>query len=185
MLKMAQILIHQMKKHKNKQNKAQIYFGLLFNPDFKTMKKLVLSATLLLSVATFAQKDELKILKRMVNVESAPSQKDFDKYVEMNKNSILSRSNNEDKISHAVNSESEPNAMYWVSVKNKDVDTEKIYEKGFSTKPGNSGLGLWKVRQILIRNNNMNLFTTKNNEYFKRNIQKQTCYNSHTQYRIS
>ena len=55
--------------------------------------------------------------------ESYYTQKDFDKYVEMNKNSILSRSNNEDKIGHAVNSESEPNAMYWVSVKNKDVDT--------------------------------------------------------------
>lgn len=55
--------------------------------------------------------------------------------------------------------------------KNKDVDTEKIYEKGFSTKPGNSGLGLWKVRQILIRNNNLNLFTTKNNEYFKQQLE--------------
>lgn len=55
--------------------------------------------------------------------------------------------------------------------KNKDVDTEKIYEKGFSTKPGNSGLGLWKVRQILIRNNNLNLFTTKNDEYFKQQLE--------------
>lgn len=55
--------------------------------------------------------------------------------------------------------------------KNKDVDTEKIYQKGFSTKPGNSGLGLWKVRQILIRNDNLNLFTTKNNEYFKQQLE--------------
>ena len=55
--------------------------------------------------------------------------------------------------------------------KNKDVDTEKIYEKGFSTKPGNSGLGLWKVRQILIRNNNLNLFTTKIDEYFKQQLE--------------
>ena len=55
--------------------------------------------------------------------------------------------------------------------KNKDVDTEKIYEKGFSTKHGNSGLGLWKVRQILIRNNNLNLFTTKNDEYFKQQLE--------------
>ena len=55
--------------------------------------------------------------------------------------------------------------------KNKDVDTEKIYEKGFSTKPGNSGLGLWKVRQVLIRNNNLNLFTTKNDEYFKQQLE--------------
>lgn len=50
--------------------------------------------------------------------------------------------------------------------KNKDVDTEKIFDKNYSTKPKNSGLGLWEVRQILKRNNNLNLFTTKNNDYF-------------------
>ena len=55
--------------------------------------------------------------------------------------------------------------------KNKDVDTEKIYEKGFSTNPGNSCLGLWKVRQILIRNNNLNLFTTGGDEYFKQQLE--------------
>lgn len=49
---------------------------------------------------------------------------------------------------------------------NKDVDTDKIYEKGYSTKKGNTGLGLWEVRQILRKNNNLNLFTTKNTEFF-------------------
>lgn len=51
---------------------------------------------------------------------------------------------------------------------NKDIDTEKIFEKSYSTKSKktNSGLGLWEVRQILKRNNNLNLFTTKNNQYF-------------------
>ncbi len=50
----------------------------------------------------------------------------------------------------------------------KDVDIDKIFEKDFSTKPKktNSGLGLWEIRQILKRNNNLNLFTTKNEEYF-------------------
>ena len=38
---------------------------------------------------------------------------------------------------------------------NKDIDTDKIYEKNYSTKPGNSGLGLWEVRQILKKNNNL------------------------------
>ena len=51
--------------------------------------------------------------------------------------------------------------------KNKSIDTEKIYEKGFSSKPNNTGLGLWETRQILKRNNNLNLFTTKNSEFFK------------------
>lgn len=50
--------------------------------------------------------------------------------------------------------------------KNKDVDTERIYQKGVSSKENHSGLGLWKVRQILMHNNNLNLFTTKNDEYF-------------------
>lgn len=49
---------------------------------------------------------------------------------------------------------------------NKDVDTDKIYEKGYSTKKGNTGLGLWEVRQILRKNNNLNLFTTKNTKFF-------------------
>ena len=49
---------------------------------------------------------------------------------------------------------------------NKDVDTEAIYQKGVSSKENHSGLGLWKIRQILMRNNNLNLFTTKNDEFF-------------------
>ena len=50
--------------------------------------------------------------------------------------------------------------------KNKEVDTETIYQKGVSSKENHSGLGLWKVRQILMHNNNLNLFTTKNEEFF-------------------
>ena len=50
--------------------------------------------------------------------------------------------------------------------KNKDINTDKIFEKGFSTKQGNTGLGLWEVRQILKKNNNLNLFTTKTDEFF-------------------
>lgn len=49
---------------------------------------------------------------------------------------------------------------------NKDVDTEEIYQKGETSKKNHSGLGLWKVREILMHNNNLNLFTTKNNEFF-------------------
>ena len=50
--------------------------------------------------------------------------------------------------------------------KNKEIDTDKIFEKGYSTKEGNTGLGLWEIRQILKKNNNLNLFTTKNDEMF-------------------
>ena len=54
---------------------------------------------------------------------------------------------------------------------NKDIDTEKIFEKKFSTKEGNSGLGLWEVRQILKKNNNLNLFTSKNNDFFSQQLE--------------
>lgn len=55
--------------------------------------------------------------------------------------------------------------------KDKNIDTEKIYEKGFTSKTYNSGLGLWETRQILKRNNNLNLFTSKNNEFFKQQLE--------------
>ena len=54
---------------------------------------------------------------------------------------------------------------------NKDVDTEKIFEKKYSTKPGNTGLGLWEVRQILKKNNNLNLFTSKDERFFKQQLE--------------
>lgn len=54
---------------------------------------------------------------------------------------------------------------------NKDVNIDKIFDKGFSSKDGNTGLGLWKVRQILKRNNNLNLFTTKNKNFFKQQFE--------------
>jgi two-component system sensor histidine kinase AgrC len=55
--------------------------------------------------------------------------------------------------------------------KNKDIDTEKIFEKKYSTKEGNSGLGLWEVRQILKKSTNLNLFTTKDNTFFKQQLE--------------
>ncbi len=54
---------------------------------------------------------------------------------------------------------------------NKDIDTDKIYEKGYSTKQGNTGLGLWEIRQILKKNNNLNLFTTKNEKFFSQQFE--------------
>ena len=57
--------------------------------------------------------------------------------------------------------------------KNKDINVDKIYEKVFSTKSKetNSGLGLWEVRQILKKNNNLNLFTTKSEEFFSQQFE--------------
>jgi len=53
----------------------------------------------------------------------------------------------------------------------KDVDTEKIFEKGYSSKPKNTGLGLWEVRQILKKNHNLNLFTSKDDSFFRQQLE--------------
>lgn len=58
---------------------------------------------------------------------------------------------------------------------NKDVNTDKIFEKGYTSKIAsdgkNHGLGLWEVRKILKKNNNLNLFTTKSNEFFTQQLE--------------
>ena len=57
---------------------------------------------------------------------------------------------------------------------NKDVNIDKIFEKGYSSKDDdgtNHGLGLWEVRKILKKNNNLNLFTTKTNKLFKQQLE--------------
>lgn len=55
--------------------------------------------------------------------------------------------------------------------KNIDVDIEKIYEKGYSTKPHNTGLGLWEVENILKKHKNITRFTSKDDKLFKQQIE--------------
>lgn len=54
---------------------------------------------------------------------------------------------------------------------NKDVDTIRIFGKGISEKENHSGLGLWEVQNILKKNNNISLFTTKTDKYFKQQLE--------------
>lgn len=54
---------------------------------------------------------------------------------------------------------------------NKEVDLTKIFEKEYSTKTGNTGLGLWKVRDILSRDKNLDLFTTKDDYMFRQQLE--------------
>lgn len=54
---------------------------------------------------------------------------------------------------------------------NKEINIDKIFEKNYSTKKGNSGIGLWEVRQILKRNTNLNLFTSKDARLFKQQLE--------------
>lgn len=58
---------------------------------------------------------------------------------------------------------------------NKDVNTDRIFEKGYTSKTEDDGkshgLGLWEVREVLKKNNNLNLYTTKNEKLFKQQIE--------------
>lgn len=54
---------------------------------------------------------------------------------------------------------------------NKDVDTYKIFEKSYTTKPHNTGLGLWEVNKILKKNDNLAIFTSKDDELFKQQLE--------------
>lgn len=55
--------------------------------------------------------------------------------------------------------------------KNKDVDTEKIFEKGISSKENHTGLGLWEIRKLVKKNTNINLFTSKTDKYFSQQLE--------------
>lgn len=57
------------------------------------------------------------------------------------------------------------------SYNNKDVDTLLIFEKGKTSKENHTGMGLWEVKQLLNRNNNVNLSTTKDEKLFKQTLE--------------
>lgn len=54
---------------------------------------------------------------------------------------------------------------------NKNIDTDKIFEKGVSEKENHTGLGLWEVRKIIKKNNNANLFTSKTDKFFSQQLE--------------
>ena len=58
---------------------------------------------------------------------------------------------------------------------NKNVNIDEIFEKGKTSKTNedakNHGLGLWEVKQIVKKNKNLDLYTTKNNKYFKQQFE--------------
>ena len=50
------------------------------------------------------------------------------------------------------------------SYKNKNVDINTIFDKSKTDKKNHSGLGLFEVKRILCKHNNLNLYTTKDNK---------------------
>ena len=51
------------------------------------------------------------------------------------------------------------------------IDTEKIFEKGISGKENHTGLGLWEVRKLIKKNNNINQYTAKNDKFFSQQLE--------------
>ena len=85
-------------------------------------------------------------------------------------NAIEASSECEEKIINIVFRNDVKNSRQLVIVentyKNKDIDTEKIFEKGVSGKENHTGLGLWEVRKLIKKNNNINLYTSKTEKLF-------------------
>ena len=57
------------------------------------------------------------------------------------------------------------------SYTNKEIDIDTIFHKGYTEKENHSGIGLWEVRKLLSKNNNVNLFTTKTDSLFKQQLE--------------
>lgn len=60
------------------------------------------------------------------------------------------------------------------SYSNKDVNLDRIREKGYTSKTtdeSSHGLGLWEVNKILKKSKNLNLHTTKNDKFFKQELE--------------
>lgn len=87
-------------------------------------------------------------------------------------NAIEATAECKDKIIHVTFRKEENRKRILMIIENtylnKNVDIDRIFDKDYSTKSKttNSRLGLWEVRQVLKKNNNLNLFTTKNEEFF-------------------
>ncbi|MEI3395886.1 MAG: GHKL domain-containing protein [Clostridia bacterium] len=85
-------------------------------------------------------------------------------------NAIEASSECDDKIINVIFRNDAKNNVNLIIIENtfkdKNVDLDNIFNKGISGKENHTGLGLWEVRQILKKNNNLNLHTTKNDKYF-------------------
>ncbi len=57
------------------------------------------------------------------------------------------------------------------SYADKDLNVDEIFLKGVSHKENHSGLGLWEVRKILSRHNNLNLYTNKTESSFTQQLE--------------
>ena len=90
-------------------------------------------------------------------------------------NAIEASSECEEKIINIIFKNDSKNYRQLLIVENTyntpNIDTEKIFEKGVSSKDDHTGLGLWEVRKLVKKNKNINLFTSKDDKYFTQQLE--------------
>ena len=90
-------------------------------------------------------------------------------------NAIEASSECEEKIINIVFRNDPNNFRQLILIENtfkdKNVDTDKIFEKGISGKENHTGLGLWEVRKLIKKNSNINLYTSKSDKYFSQQLE--------------
>ena len=90
-------------------------------------------------------------------------------------NAIESASESDEKVLNIVFRNDSKNNRNIVLIENtykdKNVNIDEIFNKGITGKENHTGLGLWEVKQILKRNNNINLYTNKNDTYFSQQLE--------------
>ena len=90
-------------------------------------------------------------------------------------NAIEASSECDEKILNIVFRTEEKNSRNIILIENtykdKNVDLTQIFNKGVTGKENHTGLGLWEIRQILKKNNNVNLHTNKNEKYFSQQLE--------------
>ena len=55
--------------------------------------------------------------------------------------------------------------------KDENLDIDKIFEKGVSGKEDHTGLGLWEVKKLVKKNNNVNLIPKAENGLFTQRLE--------------
>ena len=90
-------------------------------------------------------------------------------------NAIEAAKECEEKVINLVFRESRKQNVQIIIIENtylnREIDTKKIFEKGFSGKENHTGIGLWEVNKIVMSNNNVILKTSKDDKYFKQELQ--------------
>lgn len=54
---------------------------------------------------------------------------------------------------------------------NKNISIKKIFNKNFTTKKNNSGLGLWEINKIINKYKNLNLSTIAGKDFFSQKLE--------------